>query len=168
MLKLSFLNMRESTHSTLVSSRFFVQTGQETIHAKKFSRYIRLLSDIPKLWTEPTKIGYRISANSFRGNYSFLEVGVRKLFKGGKYSREETILFLKKSEVETWILVAVKNWLHAWKIQWPLSNFVWILRLKAVLLPTKSTTVLFDNTLTSEDIMAASVNIFRGRDILKM
>ena len=26
----------------------------------------------------------------------------------------------------------------------------------------------FDNTLTSEDIMAASVNIFRGRDILKM
>ena len=119
-------------------------------------------------WNIHISSDYRISANSFRGNYSFLEVGVRKLFKGGKYSREETILFLKKSEVETWILVAVKNWLHAWKIQWPQSNFVWILRLKAVLLPTKSTTVLFDNTLTSEDIMAASVNIFRGRDILKM
>ena len=27
---------------------------------------------------------YRISANSFRGNYSFLEVEVRQLFKGGK------------------------------------------------------------------------------------
>ena len=34
---------------------------------------------------------YRISANSFRGNYSFLEVEVRQLFKGGNYSREETI-----------------------------------------------------------------------------
>ena len=28
---------------------------------------------------------YRISVNSFRGNYSFLEVGVRQLFKGGNY-----------------------------------------------------------------------------------
>ena len=36
---------------------------------------------------------YRISANSFRGNYSFLKVLVRKVFKGGKYSREETIVF---------------------------------------------------------------------------
>ena len=30
--------------------------------------------------------------NSFRGNYSFLEVGVRQLFKGGNYSKEETIV----------------------------------------------------------------------------
>ena len=37
---------------------------------------------------------YRISANSFRGNYSFLEDGVRQLFKGGNYSREETINLL--------------------------------------------------------------------------
>ena len=37
---------------------------------------------------------YRISANSFRGNYSFLEVGVWQVFKGGNYSREETIVFL--------------------------------------------------------------------------
>ena len=37
---------------------------------------------------------YRISANSFRGNYSFLEAGLRQVFKGGNYSREETILFL--------------------------------------------------------------------------
>ena len=36
---------------------------------------------------------YRISANSFGGNYSFLEVEVRKLFKGGNFSREETIVF---------------------------------------------------------------------------
>ena len=36
---------------------------------------------------------YCISANSFRGNYSFLDLEVRKLFKGGKYSREETIVF---------------------------------------------------------------------------
>ena len=28
---------------------------------------------------------YRISANSFRGNYSFLEVGVRQVFNGGNY-----------------------------------------------------------------------------------
>ena len=34
---------------------------------------------------------YRISANSFRGNYSFLKPEVRPLFKGGNYSREETI-----------------------------------------------------------------------------
>ena len=44
---------------------------------------------------------YRISANSFRGNYSFLNLEiqrsqyvrpkVRKLFKGGTYSRAETI-----------------------------------------------------------------------------
>ena len=38
-------------------------------------------------------LNYRISANSFRGNYSFLEVGLRKLFEGGNYSREETIDF---------------------------------------------------------------------------
>ena len=31
-------------------------------------------------------IEYRISANSFRGNYSFLEVEVRQVFKGGNYS----------------------------------------------------------------------------------
>ena len=41
-----------------------------------------------------TQNTYRISANSFRGNYSFLEVGVRQLFKGGNYSKEETIYFL--------------------------------------------------------------------------
>ena len=28
---------------------------------------------------------YHISANSFCGNYSFLEVGVRQVFKGGNY-----------------------------------------------------------------------------------
>ena len=28
---------------------------------------------------------HRISANSFRGNYSFLEVRVRQVFKGGNY-----------------------------------------------------------------------------------
>ena len=30
-------------------------------------------------------LSYRISANSFRGNYSFLEVGVPQSFKGGNY-----------------------------------------------------------------------------------
>ena len=34
---------------------------------------------------------YRISSYNCRGNYSFLEVGVRQLFKGGNYSKEETI-----------------------------------------------------------------------------
>ena len=28
---------------------------------------------------------YRISANSFRGNYTFLKVGVQQVFKGGNY-----------------------------------------------------------------------------------
>ena len=41
-----------------------------------------------KLRTGNTK--YRISANSFRGNSSFL-TKVQKLFKGGNYSREDTI-----------------------------------------------------------------------------
>ena len=44
-------------------------------------------------------IRYRISSYSFRGNYSFLNlekqrsqyINMRKLFKGGKYSRAETI-----------------------------------------------------------------------------
>ena len=38
---------------------------------------------------------YCIFANSFRRNYSFLELVFRKLFKGGKYSREETIVFFR-------------------------------------------------------------------------
>ena len=36
------------------------------------------------------KFIYRISANSFR---SFLEAGVQQVFKGGNYSREETVAF---------------------------------------------------------------------------
>ena len=44
-------------------------------------------------FTESLSVSYRISANSFRGNYSFLEVGVRQVFKGGNYLREETILY---------------------------------------------------------------------------
>ena len=48
----------------------------------------------------PKTIEYRISVNSFRGNYSFLklalftvtfDIKVRKLFKVGNYSRAETI-----------------------------------------------------------------------------
>ena len=51
----------------------------------------------------PIKSKYRISANSFRGNYSFLNLTLctvtfghstyrcEKLFKGGNYSRAETI-----------------------------------------------------------------------------
>ena len=46
-------------------------------------------------WEPQTRnLKYRISANSFRGNYSFLKVEVRKLFKGGNYSKEETINLL--------------------------------------------------------------------------
>ena len=45
------------------------------------------------------RLGYRISSYSFRGNYSFFNleiqkskyIKVRKLFKGGNYSRAETI-----------------------------------------------------------------------------
>ena len=52
------------------------------------------------------KMGYRISANSFRGNYSFLKVEVRKVFKGGNYSKEETIDFLVFSKHLIWIVSA--------------------------------------------------------------
>ena len=44
---------------------------------------------------------YRISSYSCRGNYSFLEVGVRQQFKGGNYSKEETIVFLILSAYNT-------------------------------------------------------------------
>ena len=40
------------------------------------------------------KVDYRISANSCRDNYSFLEALVRQLFKGDNYSKEETINLL--------------------------------------------------------------------------
>ena len=61
---------------------------------------------------------YRISANSFRGNYSFLEVEVRKLFKGGNYSREETInfflffanLYLNNSRTYFWVCSFHTKW----------------------------------------------------------
>ena len=54
------------------------------------------------MWSNPKKSKlqvcnkhyYRISANSCRDNYSFLEVWVRQLFKGDNYSREEIIGFL--------------------------------------------------------------------------
>ena len=48
------------------------------------------------------KCTYRISANSFRGNYSFLEVRLRPLFKGGNYSREESILLFYFLYVYNW------------------------------------------------------------------
>ena len=54
-----------------------------------------------------SKTGYRISANSCRDNYSFLESWVRQLFKGDNYSKEETIVFFLILEVYiTWIVVA--------------------------------------------------------------
>ena len=45
------------------------------------------------------KLIYRISANSFRGNYSFLNLAikVRKLFKGGNYSRKYGTQLMKIS-----------------------------------------------------------------------
>ena len=55
------------------------------------------------LWTTNRNLEYRIYANSFRGNYSFLNfilmycdlcsqyIQVRKLSKGGNHSRAETI-----------------------------------------------------------------------------
>ena len=54
---------------------------------------------------------YRISANSCRDNYSFFGLKVRQVFKGGNYSREETIFLLIFLEVYicmyiTWIAVA--------------------------------------------------------------
>ena len=58
-------------------------------------RSLRLIvwpQEVTELTEVKMKKKYRISANSFRGNYSFLEVGVRQLFKGGNYSKEETIV----------------------------------------------------------------------------
>ena len=56
------------------------------------------------------KSKYRISSYSFRGNYSFLNLDiqksqylkVRKLFKGGNYSRAETIWGNTEKENENW------------------------------------------------------------------
>ena len=61
---------------------------------KKIHFVLRCMKQSVRIHSEGTFSKYRISANSFRGNYSFLELGVRKLFKGGNYSREETIVFL--------------------------------------------------------------------------
>ena len=52
--------------------------------------WFNLVSNI-KVWPYFQKIKYRISSYSCRRNYSFLEVMVRQLFKGGNYSKEETI-----------------------------------------------------------------------------
>ena len=51
---------------------------------------------------------YRISSYSCRVNYSFLKVRVRKVFKGGNYSREETIVILILISIPN----EVKNYLH--------------------------------------------------------
>ena len=44
---------------------------------------------------------YRTSSYSFLGNYSFWQVGVRQVFKGGNYLEEETIVFLILSAYHT-------------------------------------------------------------------
>ena len=56
-----------------------------------------------KIWFS-NSIVYRISANSFRGNYSFLEVRLRPLFKGGNYSF--ILLFVYNFIFRPWIMVA--------------------------------------------------------------
>ena len=114
--------LEKLTHYTAVQSRALIVVAQPSLitfallepfnkgmEAKKLFLHIALL--LAKLKGEvfvrhlatPRKIcerlllkvfKYRISANSFRGNYSFLKVEVRLLFKGGNYSREETIVFL--------------------------------------------------------------------------
>ena len=56
---------------------------------------------------------YRISSYSCRGNYSSLEVGVRQLFKGGNYSKEETIVlsqFLMPQSISIVIFITQKHW----------------------------------------------------------
>ena len=60
-----------------------------SLKVRKSQKEIFMSSYLPKC-----KRKYHISANSFRGNYSFLKARVRKVFKGGNYSREETIVFL--------------------------------------------------------------------------
>ena len=80
-----------------------------------------------------------MSANSFRGNYSFLEVGVRQLFKGGNYSREETINFLVFClHEETWIMVAVDQTTRFY-YYWVTHNYnhEWILLFKQRFLQKK-------------------------------
>ena len=47
---------------------------------------------------------YRISTNSFRGNYSFLEVRLQSLFEGGDYST--ILLFVYNFIFRLWIMVA--------------------------------------------------------------
>ena len=40
---------------------------------------------------------YRISANSFHGSYSFLDLGVRQVFKGGNYSFLKSQIGIRKN-----------------------------------------------------------------------
>ena len=57
---------------------------------------------------EQAESTYSISSYSFLGNYSFLKVVVRQLFKGGNYSREETIDFLFSTSTQNnWFLLSM-------------------------------------------------------------
>ena len=74
---------------------------QRHVNQSEVHRHV-IIYQHPKLFQLKQNI-YRISVNSFRGNYFFFEfnlmycdlltqnIQVRKLFKGGNYSRAETI-----------------------------------------------------------------------------
>ena len=78
------------------------------IFCKKRDSYLYVpLDPLPPLSPFLLSKVYHISANSFRRNNSFLEVGVWQLFKGGNYC---FLTFLKqKLYEETWIVAAKKE-----------------------------------------------------------
>ena len=72
----------------------------------KYKKPIQALTTLKIGYLAPI---YRISSYSCRGNYSFLEVEVRQVFKGGNYSREETIVFLlfvKKKDINRYCFIS--------------------------------------------------------------
>ena len=102
---------------------------------------------------------YRIFANSFRGNYSFLEVGVRQVFKGGiifilfgsrNYSREQII------QVQKLFSIYLLTIVHVFIIK---PNMV-LVTLSFLFLASSSDTIQsmrYANSLESLDAVSTSI-----------
>ena len=95
----TFIFMPSDMHKNFSSLRYCLLRAI-TVHTKTTERPRRT----PPNWT--TASIYRISANSFRGNYSLLEVGVRQVFKGGNYCF--ILLFVKDKKINRYCFISCK------------------------------------------------------------
>ena len=126
---------------------------------------------------------YRISANSFRGNYSFLKVKNVEIFIQSNLAirngliRNKLVLrnhflwpicHLLHKDKE---LLALRNNFRATK-KFLIAKFdcitLWTYSINIFPLPLNHEFLLIENALTSEDTMTASVNILRGHINFKM